>query len=321
MIMRLITIDVPSFSPASMKNLVKLAVTLAIFFLIFRNIDLREVAETIGNAQLGFVLLGFTAQLLSTLVASYRWNIIMKELRFKQRFLFYLKSYFKGAFFNQALPTSIGGDALRVLDIIRLGFRKRDAFAGVFIDRLVGLSGLLMLNLLANLLRPGLLPDEVFWTINALSLGGIGAILVLMALQRFRLNRFLPARPTTLRMLYALSRRTNRVYRGRKGAIQIAMTLLTHLFSVLAFYCLAQAVGIEYSLIIFLVIVPPVILLTLIPVTFAGWGVREGAMVGLFSLIGADKTAVLSMSILYGVALIITSLPGLYFYLVGKYQI
>ncbi len=321
MITTLTTIRVPPSSPAWMKNLVKLAVTLVIFFLISRNIDLRRVATTIGDAQLAFVFAGFTAQLLSTLVASYRWNIIMKELRFRQRFLFYLKSYFKGAFFNQALPTSIGGDALRVLDIIRLGFRKRDAFAGVFIDRLVGLSGLLMLNLLANLLRPGLLPDEIFWTINALSLGGIGAILTLMALQRFRLNRFLPARPTLLRMLYALSRRTNRVYRGRKGAIQIAMTLLTHLFSVMAFYWLARSVGMDYSLTIFLVIVPPVILLTLIPITFAGWGVREGAMVGLFSLIGADKTAVLSMSILYGVALIVTSLPGLYFYLAGKYQL
>ncbi len=304
-----------------MKNAVKILVTLAIFFLIFRSIDIRKVAATIGDAHLGYVLLGFAAQFLSTFLASYRWNIIMKELRFGQRFLFYLKSYFKGAFFNQALPTSIGGDALRVLDIVRLGFRKRDAFAGVFIDRLVGLSGLLMLNLLANMLRPGLLPDEIFWIINALSTGGICAILILMAVQRFNLARFRFFRKSWLRPLYGLSRRTNRVYRGNKGAIQIAMTLLTHLFSIIAFYYLAQGVGMHYGLIIFLVIVPPVILLTLVPITLAGWGVREGAMVGLFTLIGADKTMVLSMSILYGVALIVTSLPGLYFYLAGKHQI
>ncbi len=304
-----------------MKSLVKLLVTLAILFLIFRNIDLHRVAATIGNAQPGYILLGFAAQLLSTCVASYRWSVIMKELRFGQRFTFYLKSYFKGAFFNQALPTSVGGDALRVLDIVRLGFRKRDAFAGVFIDRLVGLSGLLLLNLLANLLRPGLLPDRIFWIINALSLGGIIAIIALMAVQRFNLARFRMLRKSWLRPLYGLSRRTNRVYRGNKGAIQIAMTILTHLFSIIAFYWLARSVGMEYGLVIFLVIVPPVILLTLVPITLAGWGVREGAMVGLFTLIGADKTMVLSMSILYGVALIVTSLPGLYVYLAGKHQI
>ncbi len=305
-----------------MKNVVKIVVTLAIFFLIFRTIDIRKVVVTIGDAHLGYVMLGFAAQLFSTFLASYRWSIIMKELCFGQHFLFYLKSYFKGAFFNQALPTSIGGDALRVLDIVRLGFRKRDSFAGVFIDRLVGLVGLLMLNLVANLLRPGLLPDEIFWVINALSAGGISAILILMAVQRFNLARFRFFRKSSwLRPLYGLSRRTNRVYRGTKGAIQVAMTILTHLFSVIAFYWLAQGVGMHYGLIIFLVIVPPVILLTLVPVTLAGWGVREGAMIGLFTLIGADKTMVLSMSILYGLALIVTSLPGLYFYLAGKHQI
>lgn len=305
-----------------MKNAVKLAVTLAILFLIFRSIDIHEVAATIGNANVRYVLLGVAAQFLSTFLASYRWNIIMKELRFGQRFLFYLRSYFKGAFFNQALPTSIGGDALRVLDIVRLGFRKRDAFAGVFIDRLVGLSGLLILNLLANFLRPDLLPPGIFWVINALSMGGITVILVLMAVQRLNFARFrFFRRSSWLRPLYGLSRRTNRVYHGKKGAIQIVMTLLTHLFSIVAFYFLAQGVGMRYGLITFLIIIPPVVLLTLIPIALAGWGVREGAMIGLFSLIGADKTLVLSMSILYGLALIITSLPGLYFYLAGRHHI
>ncbi len=305
-----------------MKNAVKTAVTLTILFLIFRNVDAQRVAQVIGAAHPGYVLLGFLAQLSSTFVASYRWNVIMKTLRFGQDFPFYLKSYFKGAFFNQALPTSIGGDALRVLDVIRLGFRKRNAFAGVFIDRLVGLSGLLMLNLLANLLRPDLLPAGIFWVINAMSLGGIGAILLLMAVQRFNLNRFALLRNRFwIGPVHGLSRRTNRVYRGRRGAIQIVLTIVTHLFSVLSIYFLAQSVGLGYGLLTYLVIVPPVILLTLIPVTLAGWGIREGAMVGLFALLGADKSVVLAMSILYGVALIVTSLPGLYFYLTGKYQI
>ena len=305
-----------------MKNAVKTAVTLTILFLIFRNVDAQRVAQVIGAAHPGYVLLGFLAQLSSTFVASYRWNVIMKALRFGQSFPFYLKSYFKGAFFNQALPTSVGGDALRVLDVIRLGFRKRNAFAGVFIDRLVGLSGLLMLNLLANLLRPDLLPAGIFWVINAMSLGGIGAILLLMAVQRFNLNRFALLRNRFwIGPVHGLSRRTNRVYRGRRGAIQIVLTIVTHLFAVLSIYFLAQSVGLGYGLLTYLVIVPPVILLTLIPVTLAGWGIREGAMVGLFALLGADKSVVLAMSILYGVALIVTSLPGLYFYLTGKYQI
>ncbi|HEY0720535.1 MAG TPA: UPF0104 family protein, partial [Gammaproteobacteria bacterium] len=71
----------------------------------------------------------------------------------------------------------------------------------------------------------------------------------------------------------------------------------------------------------FLVVAPPAILLTLIPISLAGWGVREGAMIGLFTLVGADKTLVLSMSILYGIVLIIASLPGFYVYLTGRSKI
>ena len=58
-----------------------------------------------------------------------------------------------------------------------------------------------------------------------------------------------------------------------------------------------------------------------VPISLAGWGVREGGMIGLFTLLGADLTLVLSMSIIYGLILIITSLPGLAIYLSGKHQI
>jgi hypothetical protein len=69
---------------------------------------------------------------------------------------------------------------------------------------------------------------------------------------------------------------------------------------------------------IFLIAVPPVFLLTIIPISLAGWGVREGAMVGIFMLVGADETKILAISILYGLLLIISSLPGSYFWVKSK---
>jgi hypothetical protein len=65
-------------------------------------------------------------------------------------------------------------------------------------------------------------------------------------------------------------------------------------------------------------IVPPALVLTVIPISIAGWGVREGALVGLFSLIGADRTVVLMMSVMYGILLILVSLPGLVVFLRGR---
>lgn len=78
------------------------------------------------------------------------------------------------------------------------------------------------------------------------------------------------------------------------------------------------ALGLRYGLVTYFVIVPPAILLTIIPVSLAGWGIREGTLVALFSLIGADKAVILAMSILYGLMQIIVSLPGFIIYLSSR---
>ncbi|MDT8317699.1 MAG: UPF0104 family protein, partial [bacterium] len=62
----------------------------------------------------------------------------------------------------------------------------------------------------------------------------------------------------------------------------------------------------------------PVFLFTFIPISLAGWGVREGAMVGIFLLIGASKETVLPISILYGLIVIIHSMPGMFFWIHSK---
>lgn len=298
--------------------LLRVAVTLLVFWLIFRSIDLEGVLQTMMQAGPALLLLALLFQLASTLIASWRWKVVMRRLGFGRSFAFYLRSYFKGSFFNQGLPTSVGGDALRVLDVARTGHRKRDAFYGVAVDRGLGLAGLLVFNLLAHAAAPGLLPRQAFYAISTIVLLGIVGFAGIWYLHRLHwLERWGPTR-----VLLRISQRLAAVLAdGRDLAEQLSLSLLIHLLSLLAIYCIGRSVGLEFGLLTYMVIVPPVILLTLVPVSLAGWGVREGGMIGLFTLIGADKTLVLSMSILYGVILIVSSLPGLYAYLTGKHHL
>ena len=69
-----------------------------------------------------------------------------------------------------------------------------------------------------------------------------------------------------------------------------------------------------------LAIMPPIILLSVLPISFAGWGIREGALVGLLVTLGYPQEAVLLMSILYGLAMFVVSLPGAYCYILPKKQ-
>lgn len=299
------------------KFIVRILITILLFYLIFCSVDMKGVLEELKSIDAAFLVLALLFQLLSTLVASYRWYLIMHLLGFGQTFYYYVGSYFKGTFFNQALPTSIGGDAIRVLDAGKIGKGHKEAFYGVFIDRVVGLSGLMLLNLIALIASPDLLPPGIQWLIGLIAASGIAGVGVLMTLRYLQwLTRY-----KITRMFHHISQRLALVFHSvLNTTAQTALSLIIHFLTMASVFSVGKSLGMELPFLTFLVLVPPALLLTVVPVSLAGWGVRESAMIGLFLLLktGAPaKTTVLSMSLVYGLLLIVVSIPGLYFYVSG----
>ncbi len=298
-----------------MKNIIKLIITIAIFYFLFREIDFVEFSKIIFNSHGGWILIALLMQLTSTYLAAYRWFKISQLLVFKEKLSFYVQSYFKGTFFNQVLPSSIGGDAVRIIDLTRKEYEKKEAFYGVFVDRVVGLVGLLVLNLLATLIFFGTFDNDFSLLIIFITVGGIISFSLLFQLHRLT---FL-ADIKFLNLFVRLANRLNSLYASRMLLIEhISISVVVHLFSVLTMYGLSLALGLDLSFQTLLIAVPPVFLLTIVPISLAGWGVREGAMLGIFMLIGADQTKVLAMSILYGLLLILSAVPGAYFWIKSK---
>ena len=298
-----------------LKLILKILITIAILVVIAYKIDLSTVFDVVRNMSPQFLIYALVLQLMSAALASYRWYLIMRRLKFGQGPLFYLKSYLKGSFFNQALPGGIGGDAYRVLECAALGNGKKAAFYGVLLDRILGLIGILLLNLIANIAHPGLLPPAIFHLLNVIALGGIAGVIVFAMLGK--IDRFENYKLT--RHMHEISADLRRVYHDPSAiALHSVISVLIHFVSMLAVYFIGIGVGLNYSLLTFLVLVPPVMLLTIAPISLAGWGVREGGMIGLFLLIGANQALVLSMSVLYGLVLLAASLPGLYLFLTNR---
>lgn len=293
------------------KTIIKLIVTIAIFYLLFCYIDFHRLVDILLLSHGGYILIALIMQLASTLLAAYRWQLIMNRLSFRESTPFYVRSYFKGSFFNQVLPGSIGGDAVRIIDLVRRGYEKKEALYGVFVDRVVGLVGLLVLNLAANNLLPNHFPDWLFLIIDLITLGGIAGFVVMMNLDRFTFLRGIKG----LDLLHRLGVRLKKLYVSNALLLKhILISVIVHLFSVLAIFFLALSVDLKGGLEIFLIAVPPVFLLTIVPISLAGWGVREGAMVGILTLAGLAQTKILAVSILYGLLLILSALPGAWFW-------
>lgn len=294
-----------------MKFILKTCISLALLYIIYRLIDINLLRTVLSDIQYPYLLLAILFQVSSNLIASCRWYLIMRLLDFNETLSFFMKSYFKGTFFNQALPSSIGGDALRVIELGKSGYSKKEAFYGIFIDRIIGLQGLLLLNLFANFSNRDLLPEWLFTLINIICVSAIAGMFVLVLLRKITRLRELPV----LGLAYHLSKRFRRVYSNAPNiCIQTGLSLVIHLLSILSIHMIATALGMDYGLMVFMVVFPPVILLTLVPISLAGWGVREGAMIGIFMLLGATKETVLSLSVLYGFIVILCSLPGMFFW-------
>ena len=303
----------PSFVAQAGKFLLRLLVTVAILFAILRSIDAPRVWQTLTQASPYLLLVALLLQLGSSIVSAYRWQLVMHNLDFGQTFAFYWRSYFKGLFFNQGLPTSIGGDALRVLDVAGRGFRKRDALYAIVIDRVAGLGALLLLTLVACAANPALLPEKLYRVVFLIIVAGLLGLIVGYVAGKHAWFKPYPR----LAIVQLLAERLYQAVSAQRLQLLLS-SLLVPVLALLGFFATGRALGLPYDAMTYFAIVPLALVLSIVPVSIAGWGVREGAMVGLFSLIGADKTAVLMMSLLYGIMLIIVSLPGLVVFLRGR---
>lgn len=288
-------------------NSIRAAVSVGILYMIVRKIDVAQVLPLLSHTHFSLLLLALLMQAASTTLAAYRWHLVMHNLQMHMPWVFYCRSYFKGMFFNQALPTSIGGDAVKIIDLVRAQFRKRDAFYGVVVDRLLGLGGLLLLCLISCVIGKTALPDWVYQTIVSLNLGGLLGFFALMYCYTLP---FLKRLPALRQRLYDVSVRLKNTFSAQRGMIFLT-SLLIPACALLGFAFTGWALGLTVDLSSYFILIPPAIVFTVLPISIAGWGVREGALVTLFATIGADSTLVLMMSLLYGLSLILVSLPGL----------
>lgn len=223
-----------------------------------------------------------------------------------------------GMFFNQVLPSGVGGDVIRVLHIRRrCGWRL--ATASVLLDRVAGLT--------FNLLLVGaLLPVYATLPIPAAAKAGIalmtaGPLLCLAvgvwAAPRRRLRRMVPA---FLRLLpYGLIL-LRRLVRG-SVAVRLAPPTAIGFFSFVAgFALLGEGLGGGPDVLGYLLMVPLIFIAVQIPLSFGGWGIREGAAVVLMPLVGMDPSVAFLASVLFGAAVLATSLPGLAVWALGGFD-
>ncbi len=293
---------------ALLKTVLKAAVSVLLIWFLLRGTDLNLLwAQVTG---IGIFAFAVAICLIGGMCfpAAVRWRWVLGVLGRAIGLGGALRIVAIGLFFNQVLPSSVGGDAVRMWLAHRAGIEPRTAVTSVVIDRVLGLSVVFLMTaaMLAWLL-PLVPRAELRAAFVLVSLGGLVGIAALCFLDRFA--RLLP-RWTLVLWVEALAGGWREMLTSRIGLSAIAVSIAMQANFAFAVFVLGSSLDLGISLFDCLILVPPVVLMMALPISIAGWGVREGAMVVMFGFIGVSGHDALALSVLVGAATLAGSLPG-----------
>lgn len=303
-----------------LKPLLKLAISLALIAIVLRAFDVRGVSSYLTRVDAATLVLVVAIALAVAPLHAARWLAVLHANGSRLSFKTALQIVLIGHFFNQALPSSVGGDAVRVWCAYRAGVPFRAGLNTVLIDRAYSLFALLLLTACGLPWLFDLVGDAAArWALSTVVVAGMAGFAAFLAL------RGLPRIVTRLRLvraLLALSQLGRNVMSAWRPAL---VTLLASMVSFSAFalivYLLARAMQLDASLAACLLLVPPVVLVSVLPISIAGWGVREGAMVVAFGFISVPANGAFAVSVMFGLTIAAASLPGALFWWMSGYSL
>ncbi len=291
---------------------IKILVSAVLLYLALRKTNFSDLISRLDLTSLCWIGLAIGVTLLQTVLSALRWREISAECGAPLTTMQALRFNLIGTFFNQTLPSSIGGDAVRLWLVGRGGAGWRAATYSIFVDRAIGLIALAIIVVASLPWSYRLINDThgraALLLVDLAALAGGAGFLVLSRLPWPLLTRW---RPT--HHLHACSAIANRVIFSRKhGPMLATLSLTVHVLTAVVAWCAARSIAAPVSFGQVFELVPPVILIMTLPISIAGWGVREASLGLAFGYAGLAANEGVNVSLIYGaVVFIVGALGGL----------
>jgi hypothetical protein len=302
---------------------IKGIVTVGLLAWLFLQNSLSFVLANLQAVSATTVLVAVSVLFLLSLCTAFRWRIVLRRFGATVAFPAVWAYTLVGTFFNQVLPTGVGGDAFRAWYARRANISTRRALATVVVDRMFALIAVVVIVIagIPTLSAHDMSSPAVLATVaGALLLAAAAMGLLLLDKMSTALLSWLPRiRKQALQLSMerladgvAIAASSTRALLGTwpDGALAMGISLANQVVIGIVVYLLMRDMGGTLALINVVLLFPCVLLISMLPISFGGWGVREGAMILIFSLAGVPSEVSLTSSILFGLCLVAASLPG-----------
>lgn len=295
----------------------KAAVSIGLLYFAMSGVNLSAIGERLRSLKIEWMVAAFALGLVQLVLLSARWQTIARACEAPLTFARSLRLIFVASFFNQVLPSTVGGDAVRIWLLGRSGVRWSKATYSVLIDRFIGVLALAVLVTACLPWTFELIHDPLGrWALLVIGLGSIAASAAFLALGFLRwdrLQRWMPIRHLTQMAVIA-----QRILVARAGGGVVGLSILIHGLTAGIAWCAGRAIGAPLGFFHSLALVPPVMLIATIPISVAGWGVREKSLVLAFAYAGLSRGDGFLVSVLLGATMFATGLIGGAVWLTGS---
>ncbi len=302
----------------AVKNLLKIVVSLGLLaYLVYRAQPTRVLAvfsKIQSQHGLVFLALSIVSLLLAVLFLALRWQTLLRgygvHLPLSRLYGFYLI----GMFFNNFLPSSIGGDVMRIYKVIEASGDRTSGFASVIVERIVGIAATLVLGIWALFYVSQQFHDARLMYSAIILLAGI--ILFFVSLLRDRSFQFI-LRLFDKFTIFKIGEKFNKLFEAvhvlkehhKILGLIFFFSLVSQSFIVIMNYFLARAFGIPVSLGYLFMVVPITFVITMLP-SINGLGIRDLGFVSLLGQIGIGAAEALSLSFMNVIIPMLVSVWG-----------
>jgi len=290
-------------------TIAKVGLSVAVIIMVARNVDLAAAWRRFASQNFWYPITAVAILILQVGIGGLRWHLILRGLGAAVSTRRSLRLYYISAFFNTWMWGAVGGDVLRAWLSRRANIRLRLAINSVILDRVAAVAAVGLLVLLTAPLFIRNTRQELL----GLALCGAAACLLIGVVVAALLHR-LPIdwqRFKVLRGVHLLSTTTESIFLRRRTAIPVlAVAMAGQTVTAVSVYVMSLGLDVGLSLLDCMILMQPVSLVTALPISVGGWGVRETAMIGLLGFVGIQSSAALSLSVQMGLLTIIATLPG-----------
>ncbi len=310
--------------PAKAKNrlvtLIKVGVTLLSLAYVFTQVPLSEIGEGIRQARWSWLLVAVGINFSGLVLRSVRWAILLNGIGSTVPLPQLIKLYFVGAFFNGVLPSGLGGDVVRIIEVAE-DVPQATAAGTVIVDRLSGLMGLFLLGLLIMGLNPEMFPQEILLPVGGICLVGlVGGTLLLRGWRWFPfLEKLLNRLPQKVARPFLKLTATLQALPTKSLLLALSISLLFNFLLIGQWTAVSRGLNLNISY-WYMMGVVPIMAIALLAPSFSGLGVREAIAPLLFAGAGLSDGQAVTLSLMVFFVKRASELVGAPVYLISLWR-